>query len=95
VTVTAQVEADGGLGITVADTGIGMLREDIPRAFEAFRQIDNALGRRYEGTGLGLPLARALVERHGGTLDLESTLGAGTTVTARFPASRVRRPSRS
>jgi len=52
------------------------------------RQIDGDLNRQYEGTGLGLPLTKALVEQHGGTLDLQSEIGVGTTVTVRFPAER-------
>ena len=54
-------------------------------------QIDNHLTRRFEGTGLGLPLAKALAEIHGGSLTLDSVPGEGTTVTVRLPADRVRR----
>jgi signal transduction histidine kinase len=78
-----------GLSIAVADTGIGIAPEDIPRAFERFGQIDSTLARKYEGTGLGLPLARHLTELHGGRLDLESQVGVGTTITLNFPASRI------
>jgi len=80
---------DGGLDITVDDTGIGMRSEDIPRAFERFGQIDSTLARKYDGAGLGLPLARQLVELHGGTLKIESTVGAGTTVTVSLPPDRL------
>ena len=54
-----------------------------------FGQVDSALSRKYEGTGLGLPLTRALAELHGATLELTSELGAGTTATVRFPAERI------
>src|SRR3546814_2848555 len=60
-------------------TGIGMTRDEIPRALEAFGQIDSSLSRKYEGTGLGLPLIKAFAELHGGTIDIESTLNIGTT----------------
>jgi signal transduction histidine kinase len=54
-----------------------------------FRQVESGLNRKIEGTGLGLPLSKALVKLHGGSLDLESKIGVGTTVTVRFPAERV------
>jgi signal transduction histidine kinase len=73
----------------VSDSGIGMKPEEIPLALEAFRQLDVGLNRRYEGTGLGLPLARHLAELHGGTLHIESAPGEGTKVTFTLPASRV------
>jgi signal transduction histidine kinase len=79
----------GGLEFTIADTGIGMKPDDIPIALEPFRQVDNPYARRYEGTGLGLPLARTLVELHGGTLTIASALGEGTTVTVTLPRERV------
>ncbi|HEX3498907.1 MAG TPA: MHYT domain-containing protein [Stellaceae bacterium] len=79
----------GELGIVIADTGIGIAAADIPRALERFGQVDSSLGRKYEGTGLGLPLARRLMELHGGRLDLESEVGIGTTVIASFPGERL------
>jgi signal transduction histidine kinase len=88
VTLSAWPEASG-LVISVADTGIGMAAEDIPIALERFGQIDGRLARRFEGTGLGLPLSKKLVELHGGKLAIDSTLGVGTTVTLTFPADRV------
>ncbi len=89
VRVSASIEADGAV-IAVEDTGIGMKAEDIPIALEPFRQIDGALSRRFDGTGLGLPLAKALVELHGGCLNIESAPGAGTVVRIRLPLQRVR-----
>ena len=73
----------------VADTGIGIALDDIPKALAPFSQIDGDLNRKYEGTGLGLPLTKALAELHGGSLDLQSAVGVGTTVTVRFPAERI------
>ena len=77
------------IGMSVTDTGIGIAAEDIPKAFELFRQIDSQLSRKYEGTGLGLPLARQLMELHCGRLVLESEVNVGTTVTIYFPSERV------
>jgi signal transduction histidine kinase len=54
-----------------------------------FQQIDSKLGRKHEGTGLGLPLTKALVELHGGALEIESEVGVGTTVTLHFPNTRA------
>ena len=83
--ISAQIAANGGLMINVADTGIGTSPSDIPKALEKFGQIDSALDRRYESTGLGLPLAKAQIELHGGTLKIISKLKSGTTVQIRFP----------
>jgi signal transduction histidine kinase len=83
-------DASGGLVIEIADNGIGMAAESIPLALAPFRQIDNRLDRKYEGTGLGLPLGKALVELHGGVLDIKSQVHLGTTVTIRLPAARRR-----
>ncbi len=88
VNVSAAIEKDGAV-IVVEDTGIGMKAEDIPIALEPFRQIDGALSRRFDGTGLGLPLAKALIELHGGRLDIESTPGKGTLVHVFLPLDRV------
>jgi two-component system cell cycle sensor histidine kinase PleC len=95
VALSAELRPSGDLAIAVADQGIGMKPQDIPIALEPFRQIDNALSRSYEGTGLGLPLAKMLVEKHGGSLALESALGIGTTVTVVLPASRLRPAQRT
>jgi len=91
VTASAAMANNGGFLLSVSDTGIGMRAEDIPVALTPFRQIDNRLARAYEGTGLGLPLVKSLIELHGGTVSIDSTLGAGTTVTVALPPSRVRR----
>lgn len=80
---------DGGLEISIADDGIGMSEADLAVAFTPFRQVDSKLSRRYEGAGLGLPLARALVESHGGTLTIESHPGRGTVARVRLPRLRV------
>ena len=68
----------------IADTGIGMSPQDVQVALTAFGQVDNRLERKYEGTGLGLPLAKSLVELHGGSLHIESAVGQGTKVTVRL-----------
>jgi signal transduction histidine kinase len=80
---------ENGFAIQVADTGIGMAKEDIPRALERFGQLDSDLNRKYEGTGLGLPLTKKLVELHGGRFEIESELCVGTKVTVTFPAERL------
>jgi signal transduction histidine kinase len=89
VTLKMLRPAHDGCVFRVADTGIGIARDDIPKALASFQQIDSDLNRRYAETGLGLPLAKALVELHGGSLDLESEVGVGTTVTVNFPAGRI------
>jgi signal transduction histidine kinase len=87
----AETMPCGGIEIAVADTGIGMTAEQIERAFEPFVQIDNKFNRQYEGTGLGLPLSRRLIELHGGNLKIESTPGIGTTARIYVPGDRVHR----
>ena len=81
--------ADGRLEMSVRDSGIGMREEDIPRALEPFRQIDNAYSKTKEGTGLGLPLVKKLVDLHRGELKITSEPGAGTTVSVVWPSARV------
>ncbi|MBI2255913.1 MAG: hypothetical protein HYU58_14920 [Proteobacteria bacterium] len=83
----------GGTEISVVDTGIGMAEADIPRALTVFGQLDNAYARRHDGSGLGLPLAKSLVELHGGTLDITSKPGQGTRVTIRLPLGENTRES--
>jgi PAS domain S-box-containing protein len=89
ITVRAQVDAAGRVGLSVSDTGIGMAPEHIPMALEPFKQVDSSLARRYEGTGLGLPLVKSMAAIHGAELDIESAVGKGTTVTVTYPASRT------
>jgi len=78
-----------GLILRVIDTGIGMSKEESVEAMQAFRQIDSSFSRRHQGTGLGLPLTKSLVDLHGGTLTIESESGKGTTVTVLLPLERV------
>ena len=73
------------LNIVVTDTGIGMEEADIVKAFQSFGQVDSGLDRKYEGTGLGLPLCKTLLELHDGTINIESTLGVGTSVHITLP----------
>jgi signal transduction histidine kinase len=82
----------GGLCVSVADTGIGISEEDFDRVLSPFGQVESAYSGTYEGTGLGLPITKALIELHGGTLALESVVGVGTTVTLSFPKERVLEP---
>jgi signal transduction histidine kinase len=91
ISIETEDEADGGLLLVVTDTGIGIAPEDLRRAFEPFAQVDGALSRRYEGLGLGLPLARAIVKTHGGLLALDPAVGGGTRAWIRLPADRVQR----
>jgi signal transduction histidine kinase len=85
----SSARVNGGLAITVSDTGIGMAPADIPKAMTPFGQVDSKIRRKQEGTGLGLPLARQLVELHGGTFILESKINVGTTVTFVLPPERI------
>lgn len=88
VTVSVSRAADGGIEVAVSDTGIGMSKAEIEVALQPFRQIDSGLARRQEGTGLGLPLVKALAELHGGRLEIASEPDKGTTAKVRFPAQR-------
>jgi signal transduction histidine kinase len=89
ITVRTAAGPNGEFTLTVKDTGIGIPPEAIEKVLVPFVQVESALARKHAGTGLGLPLAKALVELHGGTIAIESELGAGTTVTVTLPASRV------
>lgn len=94
VSVRIEEGASGAIVIHVADTGIGMSEEDIPRALAPFGQIDSAFTRRHAGTGLGLPLAKSLVELHGGDLTIRSGPGEGTDIAVTIPTRRVRSAER-
>jgi signal transduction histidine kinase len=85
VGVHASAMADGGASLAVHDTGVGIPPDQIARVTLPFEQIDNAYAQSHGGTGLGLPLVDGLVRLHGGSLTIESEVGAGTRVTVRFP----------
>lgn len=89
VAVVMTVDAETGFAVAVQDSGIGIAAADISRVLQPFVQVDSALNRTYNGTGLGLPLASAMIELHGGKLVIESEPGQGTLVTAHFPAARI------
>jgi len=90
VTAFARVEADGGLIFGVVDTGIGIAKDDQARVFQKFGQGRHDVAIMDKGTGLGLPIAKGLIEAHGGHMTLVSDVGVGTTVTVYFPASRTK-----
>ncbi|HEX7967403.1 MAG TPA: PAS-domain containing protein [Stellaceae bacterium] len=81
-----------GFRLAVEDTGIGIAADDLEKALRPFGQIDSRLARKYQGTGLGLPLARSMAELHGGRLELQSIPGEGTTATLWLPPGRVLAP---
>jgi PAS domain S-box-containing protein len=89
ITVEVSASTRDGYEFRVTDTGIGIAPEDIPKAMMPFAQVDSGLTRKYEGTGLGLPLTKGLVELHGGSMKITSKVAAGTSVIVRFPPSRV------
>jgi PAS domain S-box-containing protein len=89
IMVSATASAQKGMHIRIADTGIGIRKRDIDKVLSPFGQIENAMNRQFSGTGLGLPLAKSLVEQHGGRLELESRFGRGTTITVAFPPMRL------
>jgi two-component system, sensor histidine kinase and response regulator len=84
-TLTIESDLEGGHVITVSDTGIGISPENISKVFERFGRISDRQTRGIEGIGLGLPLTKALVEMHGGSIKIESEPDVGTTVTLWFP----------
>ena len=89
IEIVCRAEPVAGLSITVTDTGIGIASENIGRVLEAFEQVDSSLSRNQQGTGLGLPLVRAMMELHGGTFVLTSTVGVGTEAKITFPSERI------
>jgi signal transduction histidine kinase len=89
IAVAAAVQQDGGIAVSVTDTGIGIPADDLPNLCSPFWQIDRGLNRKFEGTGLGLSLCKRMTEMHGGQLVIESEVGVGTTVTVRLPAARL------
>ncbi len=89
VSIALAVHPRDGIVLAVSDTGIGIAQEDMDRILRPFEQVEKAHTRSHEGTGLGLPLAKRIVELHGGVLSVSSMLGRGTTVYVRLPNSRL------
>lgn len=89
VTVTASREHDGGLGLTVKDTGIGIPARDLEHVFEPFVQVNRSAFHQQEGTGLGLAICRSLIELHQGRIEIGSQPGQGTSVRVLLPRSRI------
>ena len=89
VTVGAGDRTDGGIEITVADTGIGMNKAQLEKAFSHYGQIDSRIARTHQGTGLGLPISLSLARLQGGDLLATSTPGVGTRMTLTLPQERV------
>jgi len=89
INVGARICKNGRFTIEIGDTGIGIAVDDLPKVLEPFGQARNVYTRDHDGSGLGLYLAKSFIELHGGTLDIESIVGTGTTVTLRFPKERT------
>ena len=89
IVLSAALETVGDLAILVSDNGIGIEPHNVAKALESFGQIESTLSRKHGGTGLGLPLAKGLIELHGGQLAIASKIGEGTTVAVRIPGWRV------
>jgi two-component system cell cycle sensor histidine kinase PleC len=89
VFLSGRRRADGAYEIAIRDTGIGMTEKEMAHALMPFGQNDNRFTGKHDGTGLGLPLAKAMLELHGGGLTMSSVPEMGTTVTMIFPAERV------
>lgn len=89
IDVAVGRSSEGGLVISVSDTGIGMTPDQVEMALQPFVQISHGDAKRYPGTGLGLPLAKTLTELHQGRFEIKSTLGQGTTVSVYLPPGRI------
>ena len=89
VTLQVVLPPAGGMDIAVLDQGKGIPPEYLDKIFEPFEQVDDIMTRTHKGTGLGLPLVKALIELHGGEVRLVSEAGKGTTVTLHFPVRSV------
>ena len=90
VHLTARaVDAGGFVEISVRDSGVGIREEHIPYIFDKFVQVDDAPGRRYNGSGLGLAVVKELVAAHGGSIWVESKLGEGSAFTVRLPIGDI------
>ena len=89
-TIVLSLRDDGdGVAFSVSDSGPGMTKAETDLAMNAFHQIDMSLARRFDGLGIGLPMAMRIAQRIGGRLEIESEPGTGTTVTLRLDADSV------
>lgn len=88
IRLRARVRTGGDIELSVIDTGIGIARSDLETVMEPFGQVESILTRKFDGTGLGLPLTRSLVEIHGGHMSIQSKQGLGTKVTIRLPGHK-------
>ena len=75
--------------MSVSDTGVGIAEDDIQTVLSPFGQVESSLSRTHDGTGLGLPLVQAMIQLHGGAMQIHSAIGDGTIVTLTFPPERV------
>lgn len=91
ITLFSNYDVDGTFRLSFTDTGVGMTEHEVEKALSPFGQLDNALDRSGAGTGLGLPLANAIMDIHGGRIEILSEKSIGTTVTLIFPSNRVYR----
>jgi len=89
VRLIAHAVEGGGFALCVRDNGIGIKKDDMAKVLQPFTQVDGGLNRKYEGTGLGLPITKSFMELHGGALVIESEPGQGTSASLVFPADRV------
>lgn len=89
IDIEAECSSTEGVVLRVKDNGIGIPQDHLEEVFDMFRQVDGSLARKYDGAGLGLPLSRKLIEKHGGTLSLASQPGQGTTALITLPVDRV------
>ena len=90
IAVVWERKEDGGAVFSVQDTGPGIAPEHIPRLTERFYRVDRSRSRETGGTGLGLAIVKHVLQRHGATLDISSTLGKGSVFSVTFPANRLR-----
>jgi signal transduction histidine kinase len=89
VQIASRFDPETGVVLSVSDTGIGIASPDLTRVLEPFEQADSSISRQHDGAGLGLPMVKAIMELHGGSLDLSSEVGVGTRATVTFPPHRA------
>jgi len=89
IDIVGRFHSETGVVVRVIDTGVGIKPENLNSVFEPFMQIESALSRKHNGTGLGLPVVKAIMALHQGTVELKSTVGSGTEVTVIFPPDRA------